>query len=644
MTHVPGASPDMEKLPASSPLSRELLRFRRFLAAMAVVAAFVLPLGVALAHEIPRHVGVRAWVAPSATRVRLLVQIPMDAVRDVDFPVRANTALDVAKAAPYLRDAAQLWIADALRLRDGRVPMAAPTLIAVRAALPSDRAFDRYTDALTAVQREPLPDSVDIPHGQLRLEALLEVPVNGAVRDLVITPAWANLGVRTTTVLTLVNTDGSERQYAFDGNPGDVRVDPRWWHVAGTFVREGVTHLLLGYDHLLFLLCLVLPFRKLRPLIGVVTAFTVAHSVTLMASALGFVPDVAWFTPAVEVLIAASILLMAIGNLLSPSLERRWMWAFAFGLVHGFGFSAALRDSLQFAGQHLITSLLAFNVGVELAQLAVLLLMIPLFDRILARIPERTAIIVTSAFVAHEAWHWTQSRWDVLRTYPLTMPAFDASLAVIVLRFGMALLVLVALVWLLQALMTRLTRQSAAVAALMLAAGVTTFAVPLRTAVAQARSTMTGVYTAEQAVKGREVFNSNCLGCHTTATHQGPAFQNKWFGRPLFDLFDYVSQAMPKAAPGSLTEDEYVWVTAYILRLNGMPAGRTELNAEPAWLKAVRVDTTGKVNGTPRAPSGSPVSQLLVSGTPRSMQVGMQVGMQDIRAHDSRHRARTENP
>jgi mono/diheme cytochrome c family protein len=133
-------------------------------------------------------------------------------------------------------------------------------------------------------------------------------------------------------------------------------------------------------------------------------------------------------------------------------------------------------------------------------------------------------------------------------------------------------------------------------------------------------------------VKGREVFNSNCLGCHTTATHQGPAFTNKWFGRPLYDLFDYVSQAMPKAAPGSLTEDEYVWVTAYILKLNGMPAGRTELSPEPAWLKTVRVDSTmGRANGTPL--------QEYQQVSTRQFDV-TQFG----RAHDSRLRARTEKP
>jgi mono/diheme cytochrome c family protein len=105
------------------------------------------------------------------------------------------------------------------------------------------------------------------------------------------------------------------------------------------------------------------------------------------------------------------------------------------------------------------------------------------------------------------------------------------------------------------------------------------------------RSTMTGVYTSEQADQGKEVFNGMCLGCHTTASHQGPAFTARWVGKSLAELYDYLSSAMPKSAPGSLTEDEYVWVTAYILKLNGMPAGRTALTGDLAQLKAFRVDT-----------------------------------------------------
>ena len=608
------------------------MRIGRFLLAIAMWVAAMLPTRVALAHEIPRHVGVRAYVAPIADRVRLLVQIPMDAVRDVDFPVLANDALDVSRAAPFLHDAAQLWVADAITLRDGSTMLGAPRVMAVRAALPSDRAFDAFGAALTAVSQQALPTATDLPHGQLRLEVLLEVATAGLVRDLVIEPHWANLGVRTTTVLTLVNTNGTERRYSFEGNPGEVRVDPRWWHAAWTFVQHGMAHMLGGIDHLLFVLCLVLPFRQWRPLVGMVTAFTVAHSITLISAALGFVPTAAWFAPLVEVLIAASIVYMAIENVLGARVERRWIVAFVFGLVHGFGFSSALGDTLQFAGAHLVTSLLAFNVGVELAQLGVLLVMIPVLDRLLVRIPERAGIVVLSALVAHEAWHWMTARFADVRAVPFTMPAFDAVLAVTLIRVAMAVLVLTGVAWALSGWMRRLlTPRSVASAALALAAFGVWSTVPMLPLEAQTapRTTKAGVYTADQAVKGREVFNSNCLGCHTTATHQGPAFQNKWFGRALFELYDYVSQAMPKAAPGSLTEDEYVWVTAYILRLNGMPPGRTELSPEPAWLKSVRVDSTlGRANGTPLQVQEHALFSNRQSG----------------RAHDSRLRARTENP
>ncbi len=157
-------------------------------------------------------------------------------------------------------------------------------------------------------------------------------------------------------------------------------------------------HILDGIDHLLFVLCLVIPFRRLRPLVAIVTAFTIAHSITLIASASGFAPDALWFPPLIEVLIALSIVYMAFENIVGPKLERRWIIAFAFGLVHGFGFSFVLRQSLQFAGSHLATSLVAFNVGVELGQLFVLAIAVPalvlLFRYVVA---ERVGTILMSA-------------------------------------------------------------------------------------------------------------------------------------------------------------------------------------------------------------------------------------------------------
>ena len=178
-----------------------------------------------------------------------------------------------------------------------------------------------------------------------------------------------------------------------------------------------------GLDHLLFLACLVIPLRRLRELVMVITSFTVAHSITLIASAYGLAPDALWFPPLVELLIAASIVYMAFENIVGAKTERRWMIAFGFGLVHGFGFSFALRDTLQFAGSHLLTSLLSFNLGVELSQLFVLVLLVPLLDLLYRHVVrERMGVILLSAIVAHTSWHWMSERATTLGQYAVSWP------------------------------------------------------------------------------------------------------------------------------------------------------------------------------------------------------------------------------
>ena len=111
---------------------------------------------------------------------------------------------------------------------------------------------------------------------------------------------------------------------------------------------------------------------------------------------------------------------MALENIVSPAWRRRWMIAFAFGLVHGFGFSFALRDTLQFAGTHLLTSLLSFNVGVELGQVVVLLLLIPALELLFRfGVAERMGTIVLSAIVAHTGWHWMIRTRQPAHTLPV---------------------------------------------------------------------------------------------------------------------------------------------------------------------------------------------------------------------------------
>ena len=121
--------------------------------------------------------------------------------------------------------------------------------------------------------------------------------------------------MRTVTALRFLQPDGSVSAFELIGDPGLVRIDPAWYQAAWRFVALGFEHILSGTDHLLFLFCLVIPFRQFRQLVIIVTSFTLAHSVTLIASAFGFAPDGLWFPPLIETLIAVSIVYMALENI-----------------------------------------------------------------------------------------------------------------------------------------------------------------------------------------------------------------------------------------------------------------------------------------------------------------------------------------
>lgn len=428
----------------------------------AIVACALLALvpGRAVGHEVPAGVAVQAYVKPSAGTLRLLVRVPLEAMRDVDFPMRGPGYLVLDSVAPYLREAARLWIADYVRMWEDDVPLGEERLVAARVSVPSDRSFTTWEGALAHVTGAPLPPETQIIWKQALLDVLFEVPIASATSRFSIDPRLAHLGVETVSVIHFLPPDGREHVFTYRGNPGRVRLAPHWWQASLMFVRLGVEHILGGIDHLLFILCLVIPFRRMRGLLPVVTAFTVAHSITLIASAAGLAPSALWFPPLIETLIAASIVYMALENIVGARLERRWMIAFGFGLVHGFGFSFALRESLQFAGSHLLSALLSFNVGVELGQVLVLLAAIPVLDWLFRRVvAERMGTIILSALVAHTAWHWMSARGGQLLQYDFTWPAVSPALGVGLLRWGMLLVICVGAAWGLSLVYGRLARR-----------------------------------------------------------------------------------------------------------------------------------------------------------------------------------------
>jgi hypothetical protein len=141
------------------------------------------------------------------------------------------------------------------------------------------------------------------------------------------------------------------------------------------------------------------------------------------------------------------------------ALERRWAVAFGFGLIHGFGFSFALRESLQFAGSHLLTSLVSFNVGVELGQLLVLIVLVPALNLVFRYVvTERMGSILMSALVAHTGWHWATERGAQLLQFPV--PAFNVAGLATALRLLLLVVVAAFLVWILFGVLRRSTGQN----------------------------------------------------------------------------------------------------------------------------------------------------------------------------------------
>jgi hydrogenase/urease accessory protein HupE len=208
------------------------------------------------------------------------------------------------------------------------------------------------------------------PDGELRYRSTLFQDVDPSARHVVV-----------------MASDGAERELVLDRNTQEIALaatGTSLFDVIARFLAAGIEHIFLGYDHIAFLLAVILWGQTLWPLVKVVTAFTIAHSITLSLAALNIfaIPSAI-----VEPAIAASIMFVAAENFFSRNIDRRWLVTFAFGLVHGFGFASALSE-IGLPTNALVPALAAFNVGVEIGQVAIVALVFPLLllaDRMMAR-------------------------------------------------------------------------------------------------------------------------------------------------------------------------------------------------------------------------------------------------------------------
>ena len=412
------------------------------------------------AHDIPSKVTLQIYAKPQGHELQVLMRVPVEALREVQFPVRGPGYLELAKAEGASNEAAKMYLTETMHWLLSGKDLGTGTVVRTRLSPPTDRSFVDFDAALAHLQAAPLPAETELLWNQALLDVWVTYPLPKGSGKWVLDAQTQRLAMQTQTVLRFLAPRPNEAPqtivYDYVGYPGPIEIEPSWWRSVGRFTVMGFWHILDGVDHLLFLFCLIIPVRRLRSLVLIVTAFTLAHSITLLSSALGFTPMAAWFPALVETLIAASILVMAFENIFGARLEHRWQIVFAFGLIHGFGFSFILSDRMQFAGSHLISSLLAFNVGVEIGQLLVLLIAAPLLHVLFKYVrEERLAVIALSALAAHSAWHWCTERLDKLVQYPFEWPAFDAAFFAGTLRWAMVLVVSAAVMWGLGELLAR---------------------------------------------------------------------------------------------------------------------------------------------------------------------------------------------
>jgi hypothetical protein len=399
----------------------------------------------ARAHPFKLDAVINTFVTIERGEAHFVVRAPLYLFQSARFPVN-NNEIDIPQSGPAMERALGAIQKDIVIFVDGRKLIASSAT--GRLSSPSDRSFQSYDKALRHVS-EPVLSEMRIYVDEGYVDAHITYPLQVPNPEMSIrTTAGPQFGDELKLIVRYTLLDGESRALIMTASSGTVVLNPTWWRAAGGFVGLGMDHILTGIDHLLFLFCLVIPVRRVLGLLSVITAFTIAHSITLFASAFHLVPQGAWFPPFVEMAIAVTIVYTALENIVGAKLRHRWLLAGGFGLVHGFGFSNALGESLQFAGSHLLLSLFSFNVGIELGQLGVLALMLPALVLFRRLVPVRPGIIILSSIAALIGSYWIVERWQVLNQ-ALQWPRLDPDAIGSAARWGAMVLIVFAAGWIL---------------------------------------------------------------------------------------------------------------------------------------------------------------------------------------------------
>jgi hypothetical protein len=404
---------------------------------------------LAATRIIPDDVAISAFAKPSGQQFQVLIRVPLIALNEIPFPVRANGYIDLSRAESMLPGVARYWVADGIDLYENGTRLPKPQIAEVRVAMPSDRSFASYQTALAHLTGQGSGDNVETYWNQAWLDVLLEYPIQSERSAFSLHPRFAHFGARVNTNLKFLASDGTVRPFEYQGDPEMIRLDPSGAEVGTQFFQWGFLGAIANTDYLLIVLCLILPLRQFRAAAPVAAAFICAGAVTLFSSAAGLATDGLWFSPLIQTLIAVSILIVAAQNIAGGVMPgRRALEALVFGLVFGFDFSFALAAKAQFGGTHDAVASAAFGAG-TLLSLAIVFAALPPVLRLLFHFTrsERIETIVLSMLAAHASWHWMTERWDRLNRFTFRWPVLDSAFLATTMRWMMILVIFGGIVW-----------------------------------------------------------------------------------------------------------------------------------------------------------------------------------------------------
>jgi hypothetical protein len=442
---------------------------RVFRSAAALVLLLVAQ-AVVIAHDIPDEIAVQSYVKPEQGRLQVLLRVPLLAVAEANLPKDGTGYLALAYVDTALREAAN-QISNGIVFLEGDERLTRYEMANARISLPSDRSFDSFEGALARVRGARLPDATQVYYNQGFLDLELHFAIRSQDSPFSMRVLFGRgLANRTATYINFIRPDGGVRAFRIHDDTPLVRLDPQAHQAAWVFLKAGFYRFLDGLDHLLFVIVLALPFRRVRDLVKPFAAFAIAHSITLGLAAFGLTTVDTWFAPTIGALIALSLVYVAIENgigtpstalsagpstsLRASALKHRWVVALVFGLFHGLGFAIALQETLQFAGSHPIAALLAYNVGLELGTLIILAIVLPAANLLFTQVvPERAGIIVASVLIGHAGWHWLTERFAIAQLS--SWPMMDLNLLLTVVRWLLALTVLGGAAWFVAGLINR---------------------------------------------------------------------------------------------------------------------------------------------------------------------------------------------